>query len=81
MLHAGAAAVVAAHWQVADSAALDLMTCAMQLLVEGETLAAAVRGAQRAALATCEPQLTHPFFWGALTVTGTGVLSHKEHNQ
>lgn len=81
LLHAGAAAVVAAHWQVADSAALDLMTCAMQLLVEGETLAAAVRGAQRAALATCEPQLTHPFFWGALTVTGTGVLFHKEHNQ
>lgn len=68
ILYAGAGALVASLWQVADHSTLSLMDSFYHHLAQGESKAAALRQAQCAALAG-SPEL-HPAFWGAFQLIG-----------
>lgn len=76
-LYAGAGALVASLWRVADEVAQRVMITFYQALCAGESKAAALRHAQRAILAV-QPDL-HPAFWGAFQLVGDPrPLSHSE---
>jgi CHAT domain-containing protein len=70
--YAGAAAVVAAQWQVEDVAASSLMTQIMHEVQAGEALAHALQRAQQRCIQHTGQPASHPFFWGAFSVTGAG---------
>jgi tetratricopeptide (TPR) repeat protein len=70
--YAGASAIIAAQWQVEDAAASDLMTQIMREVLAGKSLAYALQVAQRTFLRRTDDPTAHPFFWGAVTVTGAG---------
>jgi CHAT domain-containing protein len=75
MLYAGAGALVASLWRVADATTVELMEHMYRNLRAGTSKAAALRTAQCAAL-QAEPQL-HPAFWGAFQLVGdAGPLSN-----
>jgi len=67
-LYAGAGALVASLWRVADEVALPLMHHFYTALREGASKAAALRAAQLALL-QADPQL-HPAFWGPFQLVG-----------
>jgi CHAT domain-containing protein len=74
MLYAGAGALVASLWRVADATTVGLMEHMYRNLRAGASKAAALRAAQCAAL-QAEPQ-QHPAFWGAFQLVGdAGPLS------
>jgi CHAT domain-containing protein len=74
VLYAGAGALIASLWRVADDSAVALMEHMYNGLCAGASKAAALRGAQRAILDQGE-QL-HPAFWGAFQLIGdAGPLS------
>lgn len=76
-LYAGAGALVASLWRVADEVAQCVMTAFYQALHAGESKAAALRHAQRVILAD-QPDL-HPAFWGAFQLVGDPrPLSHSK---
>jgi CHAT domain-containing protein len=68
VLYAGAGALVVSLWRVADATTAGLMEHMYRRLSAGDSKAAALRGAQRAAL-QAEPQL-HPAYWGAFQLVG-----------
>jgi CHAT domain-containing protein/tetratricopeptide (TPR) repeat protein len=68
ILYAGAGALVASLWRVADATTVDLMDHMYRNLRAGASKAAALRTAQCAAL-QAEPRL-HPAFWGAFQLVG-----------
>ena len=73
-LYAGAGALIASLWRVADDIALPLMRSMYEALRAGASKAAALRSAQCAILAA-DPDL-HPAYWGAFQLTGdAGPLS------
>jgi CHAT domain-containing protein/tetratricopeptide (TPR) repeat protein len=67
-LHAGAKRVISTLWNVDDSATAELMKHFYQRLHDGETPAAALRGAQ-SDLARI-PSWNHPFYWAAFVLQG-----------
>jgi CHAT domain-containing protein/tetratricopeptide (TPR) repeat protein len=67
-LYAGAGALIASMWSVADDSARILMEQVYQRLRAGDSKASALRDSQRAMLAE-NPQL-HPAFWGAFQLVG-----------
>jgi CHAT domain-containing protein len=67
-LYAGAGALIASLWRVADGITLTLMEGIYRALYGGAGKAAALRGAQLAVLAS-NPRL-HPAFWGAFQLIG-----------
>lgn len=67
-LYAGAGALIASLWRVADALAVELMAHLYQGLSAGASKSAALRAAQLALL-TDHPQL-HPAFWGAFQLVG-----------
>lgn len=72
--YAGASAIIATQWQVEDAAASDLMTQIMREVLAGKSLAHALQVAQQTFLRRKDALTAHPFFWGAVTVTGAGHL-------
>lgn len=78
ILYAGAGALIASLWRVADSTTAALMEQLYAILDAGAPKALAMQQAQRALLAA-DPEL-HPAFWGAFQLVGDrGPLSHAEH--
>jgi CHAT domain-containing protein len=74
ILYAGAGALIASLWRVADATTVELMEHLYRNLGAGASKAAALRMAQCAAL-QAEPQ-PHPAFWGAFQLVGdAGPLS------
>lgn len=69
-LYAGASAVVATHWPVADEATFFFMRSLMHKVRHGRSFPAAFRDVQQEFLHSQDHHLSHPFFWGALTVVG-----------
>ena len=86
VLYAGAGALVASLWRVADESAIALMDHMYRDLLAGASKAAALRGAQRAALHG--GQQPHPAFWGAFQLVGDASplsteavsVAKKEHS-
>lgn len=64
---AGAATVVASHWEVDDEETTRLFTSFYRHLLEGESRAAALRKA-RLELAGRHP---HPYYWGSFSLFGS----------
>jgi CHAT domain-containing protein len=74
-LYAGAGALIASMWRVADETALELMGRLYAALRDGASKAAALREAQRGLIAE-RPGL-HPAFWGPFQLVGDArPLSH-----
>jgi CHAT domain-containing protein len=69
-LYSGAANVLATLWPVEDQATARFMERFYRGLRSGRTEAAALAGAQRAALR--DPATAHPFFWAPFTLVGAG---------
>jgi CHAT domain-containing protein/tetratricopeptide (TPR) repeat protein len=71
-LAAGAERVMSTLWQVPDLESARLMARCFELLAAGRPAAAALREAQREALARRREKnaAAHPFFWAAYTLTG-----------
>jgi CHAT domain-containing protein len=67
-LYAGASALIASMWQVADHSTLGLMQHLYRALSAGESKAAALRSAQLAALH--QSTQSHPAFWGPFQLVG-----------
>lgn len=67
-LYAGAGALIASLWRVADDITVTLMELLYAGLASGASKAAALRGAQHA-LHSMNPNL-HPAFWGAFQLVG-----------
>jgi CHAT domain-containing protein/tetratricopeptide (TPR) repeat protein len=71
-LSAGVPSLVATLWPVDDAVTADLMTAFYDRLVDGETAASALRGAQ---LEIREGESTrHPFYWAGFVVVGDGDI-------
>ncbi len=70
--YAGASAVIATQWQVEDQAAAELMTEVMRGVQAGELIGRALQLAQRRFIQRRNTPTAHPFFWGAVTLTGAG---------
>lgn len=70
--YAGASAVIATQWQVEDQAAAALMTEVMRGVQAGELLGRALQLAQCRFIQRRNTPTAHPFFWGAVTLTGAG---------
>lgn len=68
-LYAGASAVVSSLWRVSDARTAPLMASFYSALHDGLSKAAALRRAQRKALA--ETPGAHPVFWGAFQLFGS----------
>ncbi|WP_029011796.1 CHAT domain-containing tetratricopeptide repeat protein [Niveispirillum irakense] len=72
---AGARNMLVTHWQVPSRPTVTLMTgtfAAMARSAQDRDAAAALAAAQRAALGL--PGQAHPYFWGAFTLIGDGIL-------
>lgn len=67
-LYAGAGALLASHWRVADDVTPLIMEHFYRALSAGAGKAAALRSAQQAIL-TLDPQM-HPAFWGSFQLMG-----------
>jgi CHAT domain-containing protein len=67
-LYAGAGALLASLWRVADASTMRLMEHMYEALGTGASKAAALREAQRSIMA--ENRETHPAFWGAFQLIG-----------
>jgi CHAT domain-containing protein/tetratricopeptide (TPR) repeat protein len=86
-LYAGASSVLSTHWQVHDDVAHQVMTTIMRLLAGGCPLPEAVQQVQQQWIRR-ESEMTskghepwvHPFFWGALAVTGGNNWQYTEKN-
>jgi CHAT domain-containing protein len=66
---AGARAVLATHWPVADTETTELMTeFFRRLRDEGQTLSEALQGAQK--LLRSDPRTAHPIFWAPFVLIG-----------
>lgn len=63
---AGARSLLASLWPVDDAATATLMTCFYERVRAGDSLAAALRQAQRAVLATH----SHPYYWSSFVLFG-----------
>jgi CHAT domain-containing protein len=68
ILYAGAGALVASLWRVADATTLELMEQLYRHLRAGASKAAALRAAQLTLIAE-HPEM-HPAFWGAFQLVG-----------
>lgn len=71
-LFAGASSIIAAHWQVEDIAASELMIQLVREVQAGSSLARALQRAQQMLIRRAGHHATHPFFWGSYSVTGAG---------
>ncbi len=69
-LYAGAGALLASLWRVADASTMRLMEHMYETLRTGASKAAALREAQRSIIA--QNRETHPAFWGAFQLIGDG---------
>jgi CHAT domain-containing protein len=78
-LYAGAGALLASLWQVADSSTLHFMERMYEALHAGSSKAAALRDAQTWMLAS-DRQL-HPAFWGAFQLIGDASPLHSNPYQ
>ncbi len=69
---AGARAVIASQWPVADQATHEWMSALYDARAAGLQASAAVRAASRAMLAARrrDGRVTNPFYWAAFTATG-----------
>ena len=70
-LSAGVPVVVSTRWPVDDEATAVLMEQFYDRLAAGETVAAALRGAQLAVRAN--RKTSHPFYWAGFAVVGDGT--------
>ncbi|MFN3333745.1 MAG: CHAT domain-containing protein [Caldilinea sp.] len=70
--YAGAAAVISTQWQVEDAAAAELMTRIMHEVQAEPLLARAVQRGQQRFIRRSQHPTAHPFFWGAVVITGAG---------
>jgi CHAT domain-containing protein/Tfp pilus assembly protein PilF len=68
-LHAGAGSVLASLWPVDDRATAQLMERFHSGLASGQSEAAALAAAQRAALR--QSRTAHPFYWAGFALSGT----------
>ena len=66
---AGASTVGATLWQISDELTVRLMVRFYKELLGGENVAADLRKAQLDILQ--EPELNHPYFWGAFKISGS----------
>lgn len=72
LLIAGSQAVVTTLWKVPDAETAAVMCNFYSALRDGGTISAAMRCAQTQALRN--PATRDPFFWGAMRVTGWGLM-------
>lgn len=74
-LYAGAGALLASLWRVADGSTFQFMERMYTALFSGTSKAAALRQAQRSLLT--ENQDAHPAFWGAFQLIGDACPLHS----
>lgn len=68
--HAGARSLATTLWRVSDQESARLMGLFYEQLKEGRAKDEAMRNAKLQFLAQSGPELAHPFFWAAFTLTG-----------
>jgi CHAT domain-containing protein len=68
-LGAGAGAVLGSLWDVDDRATRTLLTWMYEEMARGQSLADALRTAQRRALASPDPDLNRPSRWAAFVAS------------